>query len=434
MLKSIFGAFAIPEVRQRSLWLFGGFVLYALLVHIPIPGVDREQWNTLLQSQEFFQLLGMFTGGALARFSVAAMGITPYINASIIMQLMTVVYPELKKMKQEEGEKGRRRMSLYTRLLTVFLAFMQSSIMVYTLSTGVGSTKINIFAYDSPMYFAFVIVTLVAGTAVLVWLGELMSVKGIGNGVSLLIFAGIIMSFPQYLINSINTAGAAPGAGGYLRLLLYFALGLLLIAAIVVMTLAYRKVPIRHASRQVGRKMYSGQRNFIPLQINNSGVMSLIFAISILLLPATLIGFLPDEGIWLQIREFWTTWFGQNTIGFNLLYMALVIGFTFFYSSITLNVEDMAENLYKQNAAIPGIRPGVATADYLGRIVHRLNWIAGVFLAALAILPTILVQLTGVQTFLLGPTSLLIIVGVALNTFQQIQAKAAVQQYEGFLK
>ena len=427
MIGTFVRAMAVPEVRGRIFWLFAGFAVFAISVHIPIPGVDRVAWAAALQQGALFQLVGMFTGGALAKFSIAAMGITPYINASIIFQLLTVVFPYLKDLQKEGGEHGRKKIQAWTRQLTMVLALIQATIMVTTINRAVDA---KIFHNPSPAYFAMVITALVGGTAFLMWLGEVMSEKGIGNGVSLLIFAGIVMSYPTYVY---NTFVAAFASNAYVRVTLFFLIAIFIIAAIVAVTLAQRKVPVQYPKRQVGRKIYGGQSSFIPIRLNNAGVMSLIFAISIMFLPLTLSNVLPapyGPGMktWLDI------WFNERTILYNVVYMALIIFFTYFYSAITFNTEDLADNLKKAGGFIPGIRPGRQTMDYLDKITNRLNCVSGLFLAALAVAPTLIVQMTGVQNFYLGATSLLIIVGVALDTTQQIEARLVMRHYQGFMK
>lgn len=420
-------AMAVPDVRDRIFWLFGGFAVFALCVHIPIPGVDTHAWAAALEKGEMFQLVGMFTGGALRKFSIAAMGITPYINASIIMQLLTVVFPYLKDLQKEGGEHGRKKIQDYTRRLTVGLALVQSTIMVTTIRKVVHD---QVFQSSSPLYFVMVITALVGGTCFLMWLGELMSERGIGNGVSLLIFAGIVMSYPTYVY---RTFVAANASHAYVSVGFFFLIAIGIIAAIVAVTMAQRKVPVQYPKRQVGRKIYGGQSSFIPIRLNNAGVMSLIFAISIMFLPSTLAKVLP-EPYGPALAGWLGAYFNSRTFTYNFFYMALIVFFTYFYSAITFNTEDLADNLKKAGGFIPGIRPGRQTMEYLDKITNRLNAVSGLFLAALAVAPTLIVQATGVQNFYLGPTSLLIIVGVGLDTVQQIEARLVMRHYQGFMK
>ncbi len=427
MIGTFARAMAVPDVRDRIFWLFGGFAVFALCVHIPIPGVNSEAWASALQSQEMFQLVGMFTGGALVKFSIGAMGITPYINASIIMQLLTVVFPYLKDLQKEGGDHGRKKIQGYTRRLTVALALIQSSIMIITIRNVV---KVPIFQSNSLFYYLMVVTALVGGTCFLMWLGELMSERGVGNGVSLLIFAGIVMSYPTYVY---RTFVAADASRAYVSLIFFFLVAIGIIASIVAVTMAQRKVPVQYPKRQVGRKIYGGQSSFIPIRLNNAGVMSLIFAISIMFLPSTLAQVLPGD-LATRFDTFLGMYFNPQTIAYNVVYMVLIIFFTYFYSAITFNTEDLADNLKKAGGFIPGIRPGRQTMEYLDKITNRLNAVSGLFLAALAVAPTLIVQATGVQNFYLGPTSLLIIVGVALDTVQQIEARLVMRHYQGFMK
>lgn len=428
MVGTFVRAFAVPDVRGRILWLFGGFLIFALAVHVPIPGVDTVAWGAALQKGALFQLAGMFTGGALAKFSIAAMGITPYINASIIFQLLQVVFPHIKELQKEGGEHGRRKIQQWTRQLTMFLAVLQAIIMVTTIQK-----MVPIFESNHPLYLGMVVTSLVGGTAFLMWLGEIMSERGIGNGVSLLIFAGIVMSYPTYVY---QTFAAASATSNWIKLIVFFGIAITIIASIVAMTLAMRKVPVQYPKRQVGRKIYGGQSSFIPIRVNNAGVISLIFAISIMFLPLTLANVLPAPygGETGSLTLFLGTYFNERTILYNFVYSLLIIFFTYFYSAITFNTEDLADNLKKAGGFIPGIRPGKATSDYLDKIMNRLNFVAGIFLAAIAVIPTYVVQLTGVTSFYLGATSLLIIVGVALDTMQQIESRLVMRNYQGFMK
>lgn len=427
MIGTFVRALQVPDVRKRIFWLFGGFAIFALSVHIPIPGINRVAWQAALQKGALFQLVGMFTGGALAKFSIAAMGITPYINASIIMQLLTVVFPYLKDLQKEGGEHGRKKIGQWTRQLTMGLAVFQATIMVTTIRRVV---DVPVFQSDSPFYLGMVITALVGGTAFLMWLGEIMSERGIGNGVSLLIFGGIVMSYPTYVYQTFVSAFAS---NAYIRVTIFFIIALVMIAFIVAMSLAQRKVPVQYPKRQVGRKIYGGQSSFIPIRVNNAGVMSLIFGISLMFLPLTLSNILPDP-YGTQLGDWLAVWFHERTILYNLVYMALIIFFTYFYSAITFNTEDLADNLKKAGGFIPGIRPGRQTSDYLDKITSRLNCVAGIFLAILAVAPTLVVQMTGVTNFYLGATSLLIIVGVALDTVQQVEARLVMRHYQGFMK
>ena len=419
------------DLRSRISWLFIGFFIFAIATHVPIPGIDRQNWQALLAGGELFQLMGMFTGGALTKFSIVALGITPYINASIIMQLLTVVEPRLKELQREGGELGRRQVAKYTRWLTIVLALIQSTVMTITLS----GLKPHIFMSNHPVFLAGVVLTLMAGTCFMIWLGETMSEKSLGSGVSLLIFAGIVISYPTYLMQTLQAAQAG-GARSGLSLVLFFLMSLLVVVSIIVMTMAVRKVPIQFPKRQVGNRVMGGQSTFIPVKVNNAGVISIIFAISLLFLPNTLVGMIPPTAPpWaVTFKNTITAFLNSSSVWYNVAYGVLVVFFTFFYSSIAFSPEDIADNLKKQGGFIPGIRPGRSTAEYLSRLLNRLNLVSGLFLALLAILPTFIMKATGVTSFQLGSTSLLIIVGVALDTMAQIQARMVLRNYQGFMK
>ena len=421
----------VKDIRDRILWLFIGFFIFALAVHIPIPGINRVVWEKLLNQGELFQLLGMFTGGALNKFSIAAMGITPYINASIIMQLLTVIWPQLKDLQKEGGEMGRKKIAQYTRGLTIVLACLQATMMTVSLN----HFRESIFLSKNPVFLFGVILTMIAGTCFLIWLGETISEKSLGNGVSLLIFAGIVMSYPSYLMNTLAQAKVG-GPRAVIALGIFFFVCVAIIVSIIVMTMGYRKVPVQYPKRQVGNKVYGGQSTYIPIKVNNAGVISIIFAVSIMYLPTTLAGFIPPDSspVLLRIQETVRMVFNPSANWYNLLYFLFVVFFTFFYSAIALNVEDLADNLKKAGGFIPGIRPGRPTSEYMERLVNRLTLVAALYLGVLAVLPTMLMKLTGVTTFYLGATSLLIIVGVALDTMQQIQARVVMRDYQGFLK
>ncbi|MBQ7567396.1 preprotein translocase subunit SecY [bacterium] len=424
------------DVRNRLGWVALGLAVFVLTVHISMPGVNKDVWNALLSRGELFQFLGMFTGGALNNFSVAAMGITPYINASIIMQLLGSVLPQLKEM-QKEGEIGRRQVQQYTRNLTVALATLQATFMTFSLARYAGSSGQGVFTMQGFGFYVMVIIAMVAGTSFLMWLGELMTERGIGNGISMLIFAGIVLRFPNYLISSFEKANVQ-GATYWFSLILFLVIMVALVMGIIFIHLGVRKVAVQYPKRQVGNKMYGGHSSYLPLRVNNAGVISIIFAISIMYIPRTIvqlfIGFgEPSEQLQHMVQTF-DTWFNPSGILYNVCYALLVIFFTYFYSAITFNVKDVAENLKKSGGFIPGIRPGVPTAEYLDRLFSRLTFVSAIFLAFIAVAPTYIMQLTGVNTFFLGSTSLLIIVGVALDTMQQIQARLIQRHYHGFMK
>jgi preprotein translocase subunit SecY len=367
------------------------------------------------------------------------MGITPYINASIIMQLMTVVLPQLEEMAKKGGEEGRKKISQYTRWLTIVLATIQGTFMAISMERS------GVFYDTSIWYLLYAILAMVAGTLFLMWLGEQISDKGIGNGVSLIIFIGIVLRYPQYVTQTY--ASASQGGESLLNLALYILIALVIIISIIFLYQGQRRVPVQQARRVVGRKMFAGRSTYIPLRLNNAGVISIIFAISILLLPQQALSWfgrgqvITGSGLGaelqrgLQAFSAWlNVWFTPNGLLYNLVYFLLVVVFTFFYSSIVLNTRDVADNLKKTGAFIPGIRPGQPTVDYLNKILMRITTAAAIYLGLLAVMPGALQRGLSVTTFYLGSTSLLIVVGVALDTITQIEARLAMRDYRGFIK
>jgi preprotein translocase subunit SecY len=409
-------------------------------VHINVPGVNLKVWNQLLEQGVLFQFLGMFTGGALNNFAITAMGITPYINASIIMQLLTVVIPKLHELQKEGGEMGRRKLGQYVRTLTVVLALFQAMMMVLNLKgyknpSGEGLFNLPAAGFMQAMYFVSVVLALAAGTAFLMWLGNLMTDKGIGNGVSMLIFAGIVLRLPNYIHNTFVLANVR-GAEYYIGLLVFLGVTILLIMGIVMLTQGQRRVPVQYAKRVVGRKVFGGQSTYIPIRVNNAGVISIIFAISIMYLPSTFANFIPHDatGVLGWLKNFVENIFNPSHFVYNAFYFMLVCFFTYFYSAITFNIVDVADNMKKYGGFIPGIRPGRPTAEYLEKILSRITFISAVSLGVIAVAPTYIMQITNVKTFYLGSTSLLIVVGVALDTMQQIEARMVMRHYQGFMK
>ena len=441
MLENLRAALLVPDIRKRVGFVLFAFAVFVFMIHIQLPGVDDVRWQNLLRGGSFYNFLGFLSGGALQRLSIIAMGITPYINASIIMQLMTVVLPQLEELAKKGGEEGRKRISQYTRWLTIVLAVVQATTM------SINMSRAGVFYDPSWQFIVFAVVAFVAGTLFLMWLGEQITDKGIGNGVSLIIFIGIVLRYPTYVSQTI-TAGAK-GSFPVFGLVLFLAIALFTIISIIFMYQGQRRIPVQQARRVVGRKMFAGRSSYIPLRLNNSGVISIIFAISILLLPQQALSWFQHSGVAptyfhlgpLEIPANATatslafqTYFSPNSFLYNLAYFVLVVMFTFFYSSIVVNVKDIADNLKKSGSFIPGIRPGGPTEDYIKRILLRITTVAAVYLGLLAILPSTLQRGLGVTTFYLGSTSLLIVVGVALDTMTQIEARLAMRDYKGFIK
>ncbi|MFY9884072.1 MAG: preprotein translocase subunit SecY [Candidatus Cybelea sp.] len=443
MFDNLRAAVLVPEIRQRVLFVFFAFAWFVFMIHVQLPNVNQAAWQRVLQSGAFYNLLGFLSGGALQKLSIIAMGITPYINASIIMQLMTVVLPQLEEMAKKGGEEGRKKISQYTRWLTIVLATVQATFMAISMERS------GVFYDTSTWYLLYAIIAMVGGTLFLMWLGEQISDKGIGNGVSLIIFIGIVLRYPQYVTQTY--ASASQGAESLLNLLIYIVIAILVIVSIVFLYQGQRRVPVQQARRVVGRKMFAGRSTYIPLRLNNAGVISIIFAISILLLPQQALGWF-GHGAGAQptfvhlfgpfefptnpaaLASVFNVWFSPNGVIYNIVYFGLVVIFTFFYSSVVLNTRDVADNLKKTGAFVPGIRPGQPTVDYLNKILMRITTAAAIYLGLLAVLPGAFQRGLSITTFYLGSTSLLIVVGVALDTITQIEARLAMRDYRGFIK
>jgi preprotein translocase subunit SecY len=441
LLENLRAAILVPDIRKRVGFVFFAFAAFVFMIHVQLPDVDEATWQQMLAGGSFYNFLGFLSGGALQKLSIIAMGITPYINASIIMQLMTVVLPQLEEMAKKGGEEGRKRISQYTRWLTIILALVQAT----TMTTAMRNAHVF---YDSSLLFqVYAIIALVSGTLFLMWLGEQITDKGIGNGISLIIFIGIVLRYPVYVAQTVQAGQKdSLNVGG---LVIFTAIALFTIISIIFMYQGQRRIPVQQARRVVGRKMFAGRSSFIPLRLNNSGVISIIFAISILLLPQQALswfahstvaptyahlGFLELPSNAPAVSLAFETYFSPNSFLYNLAYFVLVVVFTFFYSSVVVNVKDIADNLKKSGSFIPGIRPGAPTEEYIRRILLRITTVAAIYLGLLAILPSTLQHALNVTTFYLGSTSLLIVVGVALDTMTQIEARLAMRDYKGFIK
>ena len=428
MLNTLRNALLVPEIRKRVGFVFFAFAVFVFMIHVQLPNVDQAKWAQVISSGAFYQFLGFLSGGALQKLSIIAMGITPYINASIIMQLMTVVIPQLEEMAKKGGEEGRKTISRYTRWLTIVLAFVQA------FSMSVAMSRSGVFYDNSWLFIAYAAVSFVSGTIFLMWLGEQITDKGIGNGISLIIFVGIVLRFPSQIGQTFSLA--SKGSVNYLGLLLWLAIALVTIVSIVFMYQGQRRIPVQQARRVVGRKMFAGRSSYIPLRLNNAGVISIIFAISILLLPQQALSWFGagnSNGWAAALGTNIQLYFGPTSFLYNLVYFLLVVIFTFFYSSIVVNTKDIADNLKKSGSFIPGIRPGEPTVQYINKILFRITTAAAVYLGLLAVLPS-LQRDTGITQLYIGSTSLLIVVGVALDSITQIEARLAMRDYRGFIK
>lgn len=434
MLRNLIAAFALPELRQRIQFVFMMFAVFIIGLHIPVPGVNREAMARLVDTQGILQLFDTFSGGAFRNFTIFAMGITPYINASIIMQLLTVAMPQLEALAKE-GEGGRKQIAKYTRYLTAVLALVQASGLLVMLK-GAGGAQPIIEA--SPLTMAQIVVTLAAGTCFLMWMGELITERGIGQGVSLVIFCSIMARLPFEVQRTLSGFSLEPGAAVTpLGLFLLVALFLGMVVAIVYIHDGVRRVPIQHAKRTVGQRVYQGGGSFLPFKVNTAGVIPIIFAISLLMFPATIASwFLNAPAPYSRWANWVTQMFqpGQSWVA-SILYAALIMAFTYFYAAIQINIKELSDNLKKYGSFIPGIRPGRPTEEYLDRVLTRITFAGAIFLTIIGLMQYYTNDITGVQTFsLVGGTSLLIVVGVALDTMQSLESHLMMRNYEGFIK
>jgi preprotein translocase subunit SecY len=427
MFEKFQSIFRIPELKRRILFTLLLLIVYRLGGHVPTPGVNGEALAAFFQGKErtLFGLYDMFVGGSLKNCTIFAMGIMPYINASIILQLLGSVVPYFQKL-QKEGEEGRKKITQYTRYGTVFLGMIQAygiSIFVESLRSEVGAVVTN----PGLGFRLLTMITLTCGTVFVMWLGEQITDRGIGNGISLIIFIGIIARFPRDVLNTVRAV-----RGGALEI---FSIGWLVIliiaviAAVIIMTQGMRKIPVQYAKRVVGRKMYGGQNTHIPLRVNSAGVIPIIFAQSLIMFPGTLATFVREN----VTMERVTMFFAPGTWSYSLIYGFVIIFFTYFYTAIILNPIDLAENIQKYGGFVPGIRAGRKTAEYIDRVLMRITLPGAIFLALVAILPDVLIHKFHVP-FYFGGTSILIVVGVALDTLQQIESHLLMRHYEGFMK
>ena len=396
------------------------FAVFRAGIHIPVPGVDASVIESLFTSGNLFGLLDLFAGGALSKFSIFAMSITPYINASIIMQLLQAVVPQFEAWSKD-GEEGRKKIAKVTRYGTVVLGFVQAFGMAFAL-------RANSALVNNDILSVFVVaIILTAGTCLLMWIGEQITAYGIGNGISLIIFAGIVARLPdglQTIYQYIQT-----GTINMFQAFLFAVIAIAMIAVVVAVTQGQRRIPIQYAKRVVGRKMYGGHSTFLPLKVNQAGVIPIIFASSVLMFPVTIAQFIENDFVH-KIADLFTWGTPLQTA----LYAILIFIFTYFYTAISINITDMADNMKKYGGFIPGIRAGKPTADYVDNVMTKITLAGAVFLAIVAIIPNFLGTITGVQVVYFGGTALLIVVGVALDTMQQIESLMVTRHYKGFVK
>jgi preprotein translocase subunit SecY len=427
LIASIQNIFSIPELRRRILFTLGMLVIYRVGCHVPLPGIDGQVLARFFEGTEgtLLGLVSAFTGGALERMTVFALGIMPYISASIIMQLLTVVFEPVERLAKE-GEQGRKQITKYTRYGTVVLSIIQGTGIAVGLQTMVGPAGEPVVPYPGIGFILLTVITLTAGTAFIMWLGEQITERGVGNGISLIIFAGIVATIPSALVNSIRLLRT--GAMSPFVLLVILLMMVAVVWAIIFMERGQRRVPIHYAKRVVGMRSYGGQSSHLPLKVNMSGVIPPIFASSIIMFPATVASLVDVP--WVQTVSNWLT---PDRFLYNVFFVAFIIFFCYFYTAVTFNPIDVADNIKKQGGYIPGIRPGKATSDHLDTVLSRLTFAGAIYISVVCVLPTILIGQFNVP-FYFGGTSLLIVVGVGLDTAAQIEAHLISRSYEGFMK
>ncbi|MEA2066483.1 MAG: preprotein translocase subunit SecY [Thermotogota bacterium] len=420
MWEALKNAFKIPELRDRIIFTFFALAIFRLGIYIPIPGVNIEAWSSYFSGLQtgaaggFIGFFDVFTGGALSNFSVLALSVTPYINASIMLQLLTAVMPRLKEMLRE-GEEGKKKYAKYTRYLTVFLAVIQGFFITLSLSGDA-----SIIAMPNRMVFVLMAtVSLLAGTMFLLWLGERITEKGIGNGISVLIFAGIVSRYPQYIAQAALSLSPAQWT-------ILLGISLLTIVGVIYIQLGERRIEIQYARRVSGKRVYGGVSTHIPIKVNQGGVIPIIFASAIMTLPQMLSTILPEG-------NFLTDLFGYSSPLYLTLYGALVFFFTYFYSTLVFDVKEVSNNIRNYGGYIPGIRPGYPTEQYISRVLARVTFLGALFLVIIALLPSVIQGFVGIS-IMIGGTSTLIAVGVALDILQQIESHLIVRHYEGFIK
>ena len=418
MLAALANIFRITELRQKVIFTLAMFIVFRAGTHIPVPGVNASVIEQLFRSGNLFGLLDMFSGGALSKFSIFAMSITPYINASIILQLLKVVVPTLEQWSKE-GEEGYKKTTKLTRMLTVALAFIQACGMAYGLRMAINNPGIG--------SILLIALTLTAGTIFLMWIGEQMTARGVGNGISLIIFAGIVSRLPDGLRIIFQYLQA--GTVNILNVILFAAIALAMIVFVIMISQGIRKIPVQYAKRVVGKKAYGGHTSYIPLKVNTAGVIPIIFASSVLMFPVTIAQFVDVP--WVKTLGKWFEWGSpvQTT-----LYVLMILFFTYFYTAVSFNIGDLSDNIKKNGGFIPGLRPGKPTTDYLDRVMSRITLAGAIFLSLIALMPHAIGCMTRIEGIYFGGTALLIVVGVALDTMKQIESLVLMRHYHGFMK
>lgn len=435
LLERVLNAWRLPDLRRKLLYTIGVLVVFRLIAHVPIPGVNVQALHQLFQTNQMISMLDLFSGGAMSSFSIAAMGVYPYITATIVMQLLVPMIPRLEALSKE-GEAGRNKITQYTRYLTIPLAFLQAFGQVTLLSTQTGGNVIPGFGLNHVSTFLpslTMLITLTGGTVLLVWLGELITENGIGNGVSLIIFAGIVARIPSLVSQTAQQQVAGNSVIGPIVLLLVV---LAIVVGIVLIYQGERRIRVEYAKRIRGARMTQGSSTFIPLKVNSAGMIPLIFAASIMLFPGNVASYVSASSV-PAVRTV-ATWvsnvFNTQGVVYWMLYFLLVVGFAYFYTFVTFQQQNPAEMLQRHGGFIAGIRPGRPTAAYLNRVLSRITLLGALFLAVVAIAPFFVRSLAQAQTLTLSSTALLIVVGVVLDTMKQLEAQLLMRRYQGFIK
>jgi len=423
MIEKITQVFKVKALRKKILITLGLLVLFRFIATIPVPGVDRNALKVFFSQNQIFGLIDVFSGGSLTTFSLAMLGVAPYITASIIFQLLVTIIPKLKQFQKEGGEMGQRKINQYTRLAAIPLALLQAYSTITLLNRGSLPVLPNLTTFS----FIAILITATAGSMFLMWIGETITEIGIGNGISLLIFAGIIAKVPQVLIQNLATFDSSQ-IGQYV---VFGILGVIVIASIVFITEALRKIPVSYARRVAGGRTYGGTMNFLPLRVNQSGVIPIIFALSVMLFPGVIANFfVTAQNATVASVATHVVSFFQNQLYYGILYFVMVVIFTYFYTSVTFNPDDIAENIQKSAGFIPGTRPGAPTARYISFVLNRITAAGALFLGVIAVLPLIVQSYYGISSLSIGGTSLIIVVSVALEVVKQIESQIVMHDYE----
>lgn len=414
-----------PTLRRKVLFTLFIFLAFRVFAYIPVPAIDLAKLQALFAQSQFLSLLDIFSGGTLVNFSIMALGLNPYINASIIIQLLTIVFPQLEALAKE-GDYGKFKLNQYTRFLTVPLTFVQA-VGIYVLLKNQ-----DIIGNLSPLQFFSFIFTLVAGTFILVWFGELISEFGLGNGISLLIFAGIVGRVPIIIGQTLGIVNQET----VINFVIFAAISVIVIASVVFINEAVRRIPVYYAKRIKGNKMYQAASNYLPLKLNQAGVIPIIFAVSFVLFPQLVGNFLrySSNGVVSSVATFLADAFNPNGFFYNFFYFILVVGFTFFYTVIVFNPQKISEEIQKHGGFIPGIRPGSTTKLYLQKVLYRITTVGAIFLGLIAILPALVSAATGISNLIIGGTGILIVVSVILETFRNIEAQMVMKNYDKFTR